>query len=114
MAFDEANHRLFVGCRSELMAVLNTQTGKEITALPITKGVDDVVYDPGRKRVYAACDGNVDVYEQSDPDHYKLLGKVPSGPLGRTARLVPELNRYFVAVPQHGSTNAEILVFEVL
>jgi DNA-binding beta-propeller fold protein YncE len=113
MAFDEANHRLFVGCRSELMAVLDTQAGKEITALPITKGVDDVVYDPGRKRVYAACDGNVDVYEQSDPDHYKLLGKVPTGPLGRTARLVPELNRYFVAVPQHGSTNAEILVFEV-
>lgn len=113
MAFDEANHRLFVGCRSEQMVVLDTQTGKEITALPITKGVDDMVYDPGRKRVYAACDGNVDAYEQSDPDHYKLLGKVPSGPLGRTARLVPELNRYFVAVPQHGSTNAEILVFEV-
>jgi hypothetical protein len=45
--------------------------------------------------------------------NYKLLGKVPTGPLGRTARLVPELNRYFVAVPQHGTTNAAVLIFEV-
>jgi hypothetical protein len=53
------------------------------------------------------------VYQQNTPDSYKLLGKVPTGPLARTALLVPQLNRYFVAVPQHGSTNAEILVFEV-
>jgi hypothetical protein len=53
------------------------------------------------------------VYEQSDPDNYKLLGKVPTGPLARTALLVPQLQRYFVGVPQHGTTNAEVLVFEV-
>jgi hypothetical protein len=56
----------------------------------------------------------VDVYEQSSADNYKLLAKVPTGPMGRTARLVPELKRYFVAVPQHGTTNAQILIFEVL
>jgi DNA-binding beta-propeller fold protein YncE len=113
MALDEANHRLFVACRDGQIAVVDTQTGKEVTGLPITKGVDDLTYDPAGKRVYAACDGNVDVYEQSGPDNYKLLGKVPTGPVARTARLVPELNRYFVAVPQHGTTNAEVLIFEV-
>jgi hypothetical protein len=75
--------------------------------------VDDLTYDPAGKRIYASCDGNVDVYEQTSADNYKLLGKVPTGPVGRTARLVPEINRYFVAVPQHGTTNAEVLVFEV-
>jgi hypothetical protein len=93
--------------------VLNTETGKEVTALPMTKGVDDLTYDPAQRRIYAAGDGSADVYEQMDRDSYKLLGKVPTGPVGRTARLVPELNRYFVAVPQHGTTSAEILVFEV-
>jgi hypothetical protein len=34
--------------------------------------------------------------------------------MGRTARLVPELKRYFVAVPQHGTASAEVLVFDVL
>src|SRR6266404_7976257 len=53
MAFDEADHRLFVACRTGLVAVLDTQSGKEITALPITKGVDDITYDPASKRIYA-------------------------------------------------------------
>jgi DNA-binding beta-propeller fold protein YncE len=114
MALDEAGHRLFIGCRTAQMAVLDTESGKEITALPITKGVDDVIYDPASKRIYAACDGDVDVYQQSSPDEYKLLAKVPTGPLGRTARLVPELKKFFVAVPQHGTDPAKILVFDVL
>jgi DNA-binding beta-propeller fold protein YncE len=113
MAFDEAHHRLFVACRSGAIVVFDTATGKEVTALPITKGVDDLVFDPASKRLYAACDGDADVYEQVDADNYKSLGKVPTGPLGKTALLVPQLHKYFVAVPQHGTTNAEILVFEV-
>jgi DNA-binding beta-propeller fold protein YncE len=113
MAYDEASHRLFIACRSGGIVVLDTQTGKELAVLPITKGVDDLVYDAGSKRLYASCDGDVDVYQQSDRDNYKLLGKVPTGPLGRTALLVPQLNRYFVAVPRHGTTAAEVLVFEV-
>src|SRR6267154_2539970 len=114
MALDEANHRLFVACRTSQIAVLDTQTGKEITSFAITKGVDDITYDAASKRIYAACDGAVDIYEQSGPDNYKLVANVPTGPMGRTARLVPELKRYFVAVPQHGATNAKVLVFEVL
>jgi len=113
MAYDEANHRLFIACRSGGIVVLDSLTGKEITMLPITKGVDDAVFDPGRKRLYASCDGDVSVYEQTSPDSYKLLGKVPTGTLARTALLVPQLNRYFVAVPQHGTANAEVQVFEV-
>src|SRR4030081_3931836 len=112
IAFDEANHRLFVACRDGNVAVLDTQSGKEVTSLSITNGVDDAVYDPASKRLYTAADGSVDVYEQTDPDNYKLLAKVPTGPVGRTAKLVPELNRYFVAVPQHGTKSAEVLVFE--
>ena len=114
MALDETNHRLFVACRTGQIAVLDTQTGKEVTSFPITKGVDDITYDAANKRVYAACDGAVDIYQQSGPDSYKLVGNVSTGPMGRTARLVPELKRYFVAVPQHGTTSAEVLVFEVL
>ena len=114
MALDESNHRLFVACRTSQIAVLDTQTGKEITSFPITKGVDDITYDAASKRVYAACDGAVDIYEQSGLDSYKLLANIPTGPMGRTARLVPELKRYFVAVPQHGTASAKVLVFEVL
>lgn len=113
MALDEADHRLFVACRAGDIVVFDTSSGKELTALPITKGVDDLVYDPGSRRLYASADGNVDVYEQTDPDNYKALAKVPTSPLARTSLLVPALKRYFVAAPAHGTSTAEILVFEV-
>ena len=113
MALDEANHRLFVGCRDGKMVVLDTTSGKELQALPITKGTDDMVFDPMKKRIYITNDGAVDVYEQIDADHYKLLGTTPTGPVAKTARLVPELNRYFVAAPKHDDKKAEILVFKV-
>lgn len=112
MALDVEHHRLFVGCRSGQMVVLDTNTGHELQAYPIVKGVDDLAYDEASKRLYAAGDGAVSVYEELDADHYRLLGNVPTGPLGKTARLSPDLDEYFVAVPQHGTTSASIMVFK--
>jgi hypothetical protein len=45
MDLDEPNHRLFVACRAGDIVVFDTTTGKELMALPITKGVDDLIYD---------------------------------------------------------------------
>lgn len=121
-ALDEPHHRLFVACRSGQIVIFDTQTGKELQALPVGgpgegsgAWVDDLGFDPTSKRLYAPCGGTatVDVYEETDPDHYKFLGKVTSGPLGKTARLVPELKRYFVPVPNRGNQNAEVLVYGV-
>ena len=112
MAYDVNHHRLFVGCRSGQLVVLDTDSGKELKALPIVKGVDDTVFDEASGRIYSAGDGAMSVYQEIDADHYKLLGNVPTGPLGKTARLVPEMNRMFIAVPQHGSTDSSILVFK--
>jgi DNA-binding beta-propeller fold protein YncE len=116
LALDEPHHRLFVGCRSGHIVVFDTATGKELQALPINQGVDDLDFDAKAKRLYAACpggDGSVDVYKQLDPDHYVSLGQVPSGPGARTAELVSSLGRYFVATPRHDSTNAQILEYRV-
>lgn len=112
MGLDVAHHRLFVGCRSGQMVVLDTNTGHELHAYPIVKGVDDLAYDEPSKRIYAAADGAVSVYQEVDADHYRLLGDVPTAPLGKTARLSPELDEYFVAVPKHGTVTASIMVFK--
>jgi hypothetical protein len=83
-----------------------------LQALPIVSGVDDTAYDPTTGRVYSAGDGAMSVYQEVDADHYKLLGNVPTGPLGKTARLSTELDRLYIAVPQHGTTNPSIMVFK--
>jgi DNA-binding beta-propeller fold protein YncE len=114
VAIDEINHRLFAACRDGNLNVLDSETGKVLQNLPISTGVDDMVFDPASKRVYvAAGEGFVNVYKEIDADHFQAIGKIPTGPLGKTGLLVPALNQYFVAVPPHGSTCAEVLVFTV-
>ena len=114
VALDEAHHRLFIACRDGKLMVMDSDTGKVLQTLPIATGVDDIVYDPASKRIYVACgEGFVNVFVQTDADHYQAIGKIATGPLGKTGKLVPELNRYFVAVPPHGKTSAEVMVFAV-
>jgi hypothetical protein len=113
MALDEPHQRLFVGCRSGQIVVFDTNTGKELLALPISKGIDDLIYDLSSKRLYSAGDGAVDAFDQVDADHYNPLGSVPSGPAGKTGRLVPELNRLFVAVPSE-THEARILTYKAV
>jgi YVTN family beta-propeller protein len=114
MSLDEANHRLFVSTREPgKFIVLNSDTGKVITDLPAVGMVDDMVFDAKNKRVYLAGDGSVDVFEQKDPDHYVLLAKVPGSFRAKTGILVPELNRYYLAVPHHAGKEAEVRVYEL-
>src|SRR5258707_3294732 len=65
MAFDEANHRLFVACRGGNLVLFDTESGKEVTSVPITKGGDDAGYDAASMRIYTAADGNLDVHVQT-------------------------------------------------
>jgi DNA-binding beta-propeller fold protein YncE len=115
MALDEASHRLFVGGRDGSIVIFDTVTGKEMQALSIGPGLDDLVFDTASKRLYAACGGSgtIDVYEEADRDHYRSLGKVPSGPLARSGLLISDLKQYFVAVPKSTNKSATILVYEV-
>src|SRR6267142_1924703 len=46
MALDEANHRLFIGCRKPIrLVVLDTDTGKSVTDLAISGDTDDLFND---------------------------------------------------------------------
>jgi len=115
MALDEANHRLFVTTRTPpKLIVLDSDTGKVIANLPSAAIVDDMAYDAAQKRIYLAGDEFVDVFEQKSADHYTLLGRAPGAFRAKTALLVPELNRYYLAVPAHGGKDAEVRVFEVV
>ena len=108
MALDEPHQRLFVGCRSGQVVVFDTNTGKELQALPITTGIDDLQYDAASKRLYAIGSGSVDVLHQIDADHYEAMGTIAVGANAKTGRLVSELNRYFAAVPQGTGVEASI------
>jgi len=114
MALDESNHRLFVATRNPgKLVVLDSDSGKTIADLPAVGMVDDAAYDATHKRIYLAGDGYLDVFEQKDADHYSLLGRVQGGFRAKTGIFVPELNRYYLAVPHHEGKDAEVRVYDV-
>ena len=115
MALDEANHRLFVGCRlPSRLVVLNTDSGDVVTKIEISDDSDDVFYDSNRHRIYAICGaGKIDVIEQADPKTYKALTKIDTANGARTGLFVAERDTLFVAVPHRGSQPAEIRSYRV-
>jgi DNA-binding beta-propeller fold protein YncE len=115
MALDEANHRLFVGCRSpSKLVAINTGSGDAVAKIDISGDSDDVFYDSKRHRIYAICGaGKIDVIEQTDPNNYKAVTKIDTRDGARTGLFVPERDTLFVAVPHRGSQSAEIRCYQV-
>ena len=87
LALDEADGRAFVGTRRPpFLLVLDLATGREIARLPLHGNTDDFHYDAKRKRIYASCgEGFIDVFAQTDADHYTLEAAVPTAAGGRTS-----------------------------
>jgi DNA-binding beta-propeller fold protein YncE len=116
IAFDARTHRIFVGCRSGKIVVLDSRTGKELQTLDIGKGIDDLIFDPASRRIYASCGatpGAIYVYQQQSPDHYKLLAAVPSAPGAKNEVLVPQLHRYFTIVPPRENPHGAVYEYAV-
>ena len=114
---DVAHHRLFVGSRTVAhtgnvggghqhepgkLVVMDTETGKVVQVLDSVGGADDLQYDAATGRIYfAGTTGTVAVFKEVDPDHFQLLGKVPTGAIAKTGLWVPELKRFYSTVPRH-------------
>ncbi len=109
VALDEAHHRLFIGSRVKRshiykpgkLVVMDSDSGKVIDAIDTEGGVDEVVFDAPSKRIYyTGTTGFVEVFKQVDADHYERLGRVATGPIAKTTLLVPELKRFYAAIPK--------------
>jgi DNA-binding beta-propeller fold protein YncE len=115
MAFDEIDHRLFIGCRMpSKLVVLNTESGDLVAKIDISGDPDDVFYDSKRHRIYAICGaGKIDIIEQTDANNYKTHSKIDTANGARTGLFVPERDNLLVAVPHRGSQAAEIRCYQV-
>ncbi len=115
MAFDNVHDRLFVACRrpSQLL-VLDPHSGKIVAHLQAAGDADDLYYDKANRRIYVSGgQGFISVVAQIDADHYRLAATIHTAPGARTSLLVPELKRFYLAVPHHGTHAAEIRVYAV-
>ena len=104
MALDQANRRLFIGCRDQHLQIVDADTGHVIESLPIGKIVDANRYDPETKLVFASNGGSatLTVIRQVTPDKFEVVENVATEPGARTMELDPKTHNVFLVTSKLG------------
>jgi DNA-binding beta-propeller fold protein YncE len=101
LAIDKTNRRLFIGCRSRVMAVMNADTGEVITTLAIGDHVDATAFDPETRLIFNSNgEGTISVIRQETPDKYSLVQTVKTLPRAKTMALDPKTHRLFLSTTE--------------
>jgi YVTN family beta-propeller protein len=97
MAFDEKNHRLFLGCGNQKMVMLDSTTGKLLASVPIGDGVDANAFDPGTGLAFASCGEGTVTIAKEDGDKLMLVQTLPTEKSARTMALDPATHKIYLA-----------------
>jgi YVTN family beta-propeller protein len=102
LAFDARNRRLFAGCDNKLMAVMDADSGKVITTLPIGAGVDAAGFDPGTKMAFASNgqSGTLTVVHEDSADKFTVVENVETAKNARTMTVDPKTHRIFLVTAE--------------
>jgi hypothetical protein len=115
MAMDTASRRIFVGCRSHLMAVLDADTGKVVTTMPIGDHVDAGAFEEATKLVFFSNgDGTVNIFHEDSPDHYSEVDNVTTERGAKTMAFDPKTRKIFLSVAEREGRTIKPGTFHVL
>jgi len=105
LAFDVAHQRLFAGCASKVMAVVNPDSGRLITTVDIAGGVDAGAFNPKTQQIFMSCgDGVLVVMHEDSPDKYSVVQKVTTAKGARTMPLDEASNTVYTVTAQFDPT----------
>ncbi len=108
MAMDRPNRRIFIGCRSKVMAVVDADSGKVITTVPIGDHVDASAFDPEQKLIFNSNgEGTISIIHEDSPDKYSVVQTVKTLPRAKTLALDLKTHQVFLSTVEDGQ-------FEVL
>ena len=105
MDMDRAHQRIFIGCRSGVMTVVNSVTGKIVDMQPIGRGVDATEFDPNKGLVYYSTgggDGSMSIFHEDTPDKYTLVETVKTQSGARTMALDRKTGRAYLSAAKLG------------
>ena len=113
MAFDEAHHRLFLGCGNKLMVMMDSTTGKVAGSVPIGDGVDANAFDPETQLAFASCgDGTVTIAHEDAPDKLTVVQTLKTERGSKTMTIDPKTHKIYLGAGQRTIPNSfKILVY---
>ncbi|HWZ99714.1 MAG TPA: YncE family protein [Candidatus Dormibacteraeota bacterium] len=99
MAFDDANSRLFLGCRSKVMAVVDSNSGKVVATFPIGDKADASVFDRAGKIAFTSTgDGHIYGFHQDSADSYTPLPVINTATGSKTMTMDQKTRALYVPV----------------
>jgi len=90
MDMDRARNRVFIGCRSGELAVVDGDSGKIVATQPIGPGVDALEFDAAKGLIYVSTgggDGVLSIFHEDSVNTYSLVENVKTLPGARTMAL---------------------------
>src|SRR5262245_23031145 len=117
MAIDAEHHRAFLSCEgNDTLTVFDLDGHRAIANLPMAKGADVVMFDPGLGRIYVACSsGAISVFQMSDPMHFKKLPDVLVEPKIHSLAVDAKTHRVYAPAEQEkGRPASKMFVFEAV
>ena len=98
LAFDPLTRRLFSSCHNSLIVVIDPDSGKVVTTLPIGAGVDAIWFDPVTKFLLASSsDETLTVAHLDSADRLTFVQTVKTKARSRTMALDPKTHNIYVA-----------------
>ncbi len=98
LSMDLAHRRLFSTCDGKMMPVIDADSGKIVTTIPIGDGPDATAFDPGTQLVFSSNGtGTLTVAHEDSPDKYSVLDSVPTKWSARTMAL--DLKTHTIFLP---------------
>jgi hypothetical protein len=84
------------------MAVIDPNSGKTVTTIPIGTNTDAVLWNPVEKLVMSpnGAAGNLSVIKQDSPDAYHLIETVATRINARTGTVDPKTGTVFLVAPE--------------
>jgi YVTN family beta-propeller protein len=101
IALDAAHHRLFATCHNKMMVMLDTETGKVITTVPIGAGVDGCAFDETTQLAFASCgEGTTTIAKEETPEKLSVVQTLKTERGARTMALDPRTHRIYLPSAQ--------------
>lgn len=100
LAIDAAHRLLFAGCRNNMMAIVNADTGQVVATPTIGPGVDATRFDPGTQDAFSSNGGDggtLTVIHEDSPASFHVVENVPTEGGARTMALDPTTHEIFLA-----------------
>ena len=107
LAIDREHHRLFSGCRNQVMAISDATSGALVATVPIGQGVDACRFDPRTQLAFASNgDGTLTVVHEDAPGKFTVVATVATKRGARTMELDLKTHRLYTATADFGTPPA--------